>query len=75
MSEQPTAPETRFPDATPAGVEEIHLPGPSVWPFVVGGGITLFWAGIALGLIVTFVGTFLLIWGLGGWIQEMRREH
>jgi hypothetical protein len=53
----------------------IHLPPPSIWPLVVAGGISLLTAGVAVGPVVGVVGAALLVIGLGGWIQEMRRGH
>ena len=52
-----------------------ELPGPSVWPVILGGGITLLCAGVVLGSVVGLVGLVALVLALGGWIQEMRHGH
>jgi hypothetical protein len=53
--------------------EEVHLPSPSVWPFTVAGGFTLMGFGILTSLALSALGLVFLIWGLYGWIQELRR--
>ena len=53
----------------------MELPGPSVWPMILGGGITLLCAGVVLGSVVGLVGLVALVLALGGWIQEMRHGH
>ena len=52
----------------------VHLPSPSVWPFVLGGGVTLAAFGIPTNLLFTAVGAVLVAWALVGWIGDMRRE-
>jgi hypothetical protein len=56
-------------------VNEEHLPSPSVWPFVVGAGV----ASAALGVATTFalcgLGAVLFIWGMSGWIGDLRHAH
>ena len=49
----------------------VHLPEPSVWPFVVGAGVTLMAFGVPTSLIFSLFGLVLLIWGLSGWIREI----
>ncbi len=46
----------------------------SVWPFVVGGGVTLMAFGVATSLLFSVLGVLLLAWGLSGWIGELRHE-
>ena len=46
----------------------------SVWPFVVGGGVTLMAFGVAASLLFSVLGVLLLAWGLSGWIAELRHE-
>jgi hypothetical protein len=52
----------------------IHLPRPTVWPAVVGLGITLALAGVATSLFFSLFGALVLLWGVGGWIAELRHE-
>jgi hypothetical protein len=51
-----------------------HLPSPSTWPFVVGGGITLLCFGLLTTLAFSLMGIVLLAMGLAGWIDELRHE-
>jgi hypothetical protein len=50
-----------------------HLPTPSAWPFTVAGGLTLVGFGVLTSLALSVLGLVLMIWGLFGWIQDMRR--
>jgi hypothetical protein len=50
-----------------------HLPGPSIWPVVVAGGMTALAFGVVTSLVISVIGVLLLAWGLAGWIGEMRR--
>ena len=52
-----------------------HLPSASVWPFTVAGGFTLVAFGILTSLALSALGLVLMIWGLFGWIHELRRGH
>jgi hypothetical protein len=53
---------------------EIHLPAPTVWPFVVGAGVALVGFGVLTGLLFAAVGLVLFAWGLVGWIGDLRHE-
>lgn len=50
-----------------------HLPSPSVWPLTVGGGATLVGFGVLTSIALSVLGLALMVWGLYGWIQELRR--
>jgi Cytochrome c oxidase subunit IV len=52
---------------------EIHLPSPSFWPFVLGGGLSLALFGVVSSWLFTAAGAVLVIWALAGWIQDVRR--
>jgi cytochrome c oxidase subunit 1 len=52
--------------------EHIHLPQPSVWPLTVGAGASLMAFGVATSLALSAMGLVLLVWGLAGWIQDLR---
>ena len=52
----------------------IHLPRPTVWPAVVGLGVTLALAGIVTSWAISALGIVALLWGLGGWIGDLRDE-
>ncbi len=49
-----------------------HVPSPTVWPFTVAGGATLVGFGVLTSIVISALGLALLIWGLFGWIQELR---
>jgi hypothetical protein len=54
---------------------DMHLPAPTVWPFVMGGGVTLAAFGVPTQLYwFCGLGVVLLAWGLVGWIQLLSRE-
>jgi Flp pilus assembly protein TadB len=59
--------------APPVG-EEIHLPGPTLIPFVAGLAITLIVIGTTINLIFSAVGGVLLIVTTIRWIGDTRRD-
>ena len=52
--------------------EEIHLPGPTIWPVVCAAGITLVAFGVVTHPAFSVVGLLLTARALGGWIGELR---
>lgn len=61
------------PEAPPVG-EEIHLPGPSILPFLTAIGITLTLVGVTTFIEFTIIGGVLTIWCLARWIKDTRHE-
>lgn len=61
------------PEAPPVG-EEIHLPGPSILPFLTAIGITLALVGITTFIEFTVIGVVMTIWCLVRWIKDTRAE-
>jgi hypothetical protein len=59
--------------APPAG-EEIHLPGPTILPFVMGIGITLAVIGTTITWLFSIVGVVIFIVTLLMWIRDTRRD-
>jgi hypothetical protein len=59
--------------APPVG-EEIHLPGPTLLPFLNAIGITFIVIGTTLGLIFLVVGAVLFIVTTVRWILDTRRD-
>ena len=51
---------------------EVHLPPPSVWPFVLGAGVTMAAFGVVNSVLFIVAGAVLVAWALVGWIQDMR---
>ena len=44
----------------------------SIWPVVCGGGIALLAFGVLTSLLFSAAGALLLVWGLVGWVGEVR---
>jgi membrane protein implicated in regulation of membrane protease activity len=61
------------PDVPPPG-EEIHLPGPSLLPFLLTIGITAGIVGITLGFVFWVPGVILSLVVIVRWIRETREE-
>jgi uncharacterized membrane protein (DUF485 family) len=61
------------PQVPPVG-EEIHLPGPSVQPFLLAIGITVAVVGITFNVAVMIAGIVLSVVVIAAWIRGARRE-
>ena len=61
-------------DEAPPPGEEIHLPGPSLVPFVNAVGISLAIVGITTFWIVSVAGILLFLFTLIRWIRDVRRD-
>ncbi len=59
--------------APPAG-EEIHLPGPSLIPFLSAIAITLIVIGTTISWLLSIVGLIILVWTTIRWIRDTRRD-
>ena len=59
--------------ASEAG-EEIHLPGPSLIPFLCAIGITLMVIGTTLSWYISIVGVIIFVSCLIRWIRDTRRD-
>jgi hypothetical protein len=53
---------------------DAHLPGPSMWPFVLGAGVSLLAFGVLTSLLFSVVGAVMFGIALAGWIEELRHE-
>ena len=53
---------------------QAHLPGPSLWPITLAGGIALLCAGVATTWLFSAAGVVIILVALGGWIRDLRRE-
>jgi hypothetical protein len=60
-------------DAPPAG-EEIHLPGPTLLPFLAAIAITLIVIGTTLGWAFSIIGAVMLIGLIIRWVGDTRRD-
>jgi hypothetical protein len=61
------------PDAPPVG-EELHLPNPSLVPFLNAIGAALALVGLTVTLIFTAAGLLLFLVTLAIWIRDNRRD-
>lgn len=61
------------PQAPPAG-EEIHLPGPTILPFVMAIGITLTVIGTTITWLFSALGIVIFLVTLLMWIRDTRRD-
>jgi hypothetical protein len=71
---------TQSAESAHAEHDHIHLPDPSIWPFVIALGSAVLLAGIVLGFVVLVPGLLILGIGVGGWVYEdieleRRSEH
>jgi hypothetical protein len=61
------------PEVPPVG-EEIHMPGPTILPFVNAIGITLIVVGTTIGWGFSIVGLIIFIITAVRWIRDTRRD-
>ena len=59
--------------APPAG-EQLHLPGPSIKPFMTAIALTLVVVGTTINIIISIVGLIALVIVVFLWIGDTRRE-
>jgi hypothetical protein len=62
-----------LPEAPPVG-EEIHLPGPSLIPFISAIGITLIVVGTTIDWIFSAIGVAIVVVTTIRWIRDTRRD-
>ncbi|MHB8656734.1 MAG: hypothetical protein ACYC91_02075 [Solirubrobacteraceae bacterium] len=62
------------PFNTPPAGEEIHLPGPSLLPFLSAIGITLIVIGTTINLLMSIGGAIIFIYTSVRWILDTRRD-
>ena len=60
-------------DAPPAG-EELHLPGPSIVPFLNALGLALVLVSLTTWWVYGALGGLLFVWTTVRWIQDTRRD-
>jgi hypothetical protein len=63
-----------FERPAPEAGEEIHLPGPSLIPFMSAIGITLMVIGTTLSWFISILGLIIFVWTLIVWIRDTRRD-
>jgi hypothetical protein len=62
------------PEQAPPVGEEVHIPGPSILPFVTAIGITLMVIGTTINWIFSGIGLVIFIVAVGIWIRDTRRD-
>jgi hypothetical protein len=60
-------------DAPPAG-EELHLPGPTIVPFLNAVGLALILVGLTTWWVYSAIGAVLFLWTTVRWIADTRRD-
>jgi Flp pilus assembly protein TadB len=66
--------ETDHPVQAPPAGEELHLPGPSVLPFLTAIAITMIVVGTTISPIVSIVGLVVLVILVIRWVADTRRD-
>jgi hypothetical protein len=61
------------PEIPPAG-EQVHLPGPSLVPFLTAIGVTMLLIGITISLILVIAGGLLTVGCVIRWIRDTHRD-
>jgi type IV secretory pathway TrbD component len=62
------------PEEAPPLGEEVHMPGPSILPFVTAIGITLMVIGTTINWIFSGIGLAIFIVVVAMWIRDTRRD-
>jgi Flp pilus assembly protein TadB len=66
--------ERDHPAAAPPVGEELHLPGPSLLPFLCAIAITLIVVGTTISVILSIVGLVFLVIIVIRWVADTRRD-
>jgi hypothetical protein len=62
------------PEQAPPVGEEVHLPGPSILPFVTAIAITLMVIGTTIDWLFSILGLVIFIVVVTRWIRDVRRD-
>jgi plastocyanin len=68
-------PVERLPAVIREAPPGVHLPGPSIRPFLGALGVTALFGGLIVGGLVLVIGVLFLIWTLLGWLIDFRAEY
>ncbi len=66
--------ESDHPVPAPPAGEQLHLPGPSVLPFICAIAITMVVIGTTINIIISIVGLILFVVVVLKWIADTRRD-
>jgi hypothetical protein len=63
-----------IPEDPPPVSEEVHLPGPSLIPFMSAIGITLIVIGTTIDSLFSIIGAIIFLFTTYRWIRDTRRD-
>jgi Flp pilus assembly protein TadB len=66
--------EADHPGPAPPAGEELHLPGPSLLPFLCAIAITLVVVGTTINIFISIVGLVALVIIIWRWVGDTRRD-
>ena len=66
--------DTDHPEPAPPPGEELHLPGPSLLPFLCAIAITLVVVGTTINIILSIIGLIALVIIVIRWVGDTRRD-
>ena len=66
--------EADHPAPAPPAGEEIHLPGPTILPFMAAIAITLVVVGTTISLVISVIGLIFLVIVVLRWVADTRRD-
>jgi hypothetical protein len=66
--------DSEHPTPAPPSGEQLHLPGPSIKPFITAIAITLVVIGTTINIIISIVGLIGLVIVVALWIGDTRRN-
>jgi hypothetical protein len=66
--------DSEHPTPAPPAGEQLHLPGPSIKPFMTAIAITLIVIGTTINIILSIVGLIALVILVWLWIKDTRRD-
>jgi Flp pilus assembly protein TadB len=66
--------ESEHPTPAPPAGEPIHLPGPSILPFLCAIAITLVVIGTTINILISIVGLIMLVVVVWKWVGDTRRD-
>ena len=66
--------ESEHPEPAPPPGEELHLPGPSLLPFLCAIAITLVVIGTTISIILSIIGLIALVIIVIRWVGDTRRD-
>ena len=66
--------DTDHPTQAPPAGEQLHLPGPSIKPFMTAIAITLIVIGTTINIIISIIGLIALVIIVLLWVGDTRRD-